>query len=135
MKFTNVILYVAVVATILSCKSDPAMEPEPYVPVHLAETPIEDVVGNALPHPALFMGSNSSMEYMALKRRLSLVSNAGLEDQDLHTLVIGICAPCLPAEVTSWYSPLMQLALPNLHNTLGKQWTFPYCRLQTCHFQ
>jgi hypothetical protein len=65
------------------------MEPEPYVPVHLAETPIEDVVGNALPHPALFMGSNSSMEYMALKRRLSLVSNAGLEDQDLHTLVIG----------------------------------------------
>ena len=89
MKFTNVILYVAVVATILSCKSDPDMEPEPYVPVHLAETPIEDVVGNALPHPALFMGSNSSMEYMALKRRLSLVSNAGLEDQDLHTLVIG----------------------------------------------
>jgi len=80
---------VAVVATVLSCKSDPAMEPEPYVPVHLAETPIEDVVGNALPHPALFMGSNSSMEYMALKRRLSLVSNAGLEDQDLHTLVIG----------------------------------------------
>jgi len=65
------------------------MEPEPYVPVHLAETPIEDVVGNALPHPALFMGSNSSMEYMALKRRLSLVSNAGLEDQNLHTLVIG----------------------------------------------
>lgn len=91
MKFTNVMLNVAIVATLLSCKSDPTTEsdPKPYVPQHLEEMPTEDIVGNALSHPALFMGSNSSMECKALKRRLTVVSNAGLEDQNLHTLVIG----------------------------------------------
>lgn len=91
MKFTNVMLNVAIVATLLSCKSDPTTEsgPEPYVPQHLEETPTEDIVGNAFPHPALFMGSNSSMECKALKRRLTVVSYAGLEDQTLHTLIIG----------------------------------------------
>jgi hypothetical protein len=84
-------LNVAIVATLLSCKSDPTTEsgPEPYVPQHLEETPTEDIVGNAFPHPALFMGSNSSMECKALKRRLTVVSYAGLEDQNLHTLIIG----------------------------------------------
>ena len=93
MKFTNAILNVAIVATLLSCQSDPDPEPQPqpdsYVPQHLEPTPTEDMVSNPLSHPALFMGGNSSMECKALKRRLTLVSNGGLEDKDLGTLVIG----------------------------------------------
>lgn len=79
-------------ATFTACTNDDNPvddKPQPDVPKHLEETPTEDMVSSHLSHPTLFMGSNSSMEYKALKRRLTLFSSAGLADKALNTLVIG----------------------------------------------
>ena len=79
-------------ATFISCSKDDNPvddKPQPDVPKHLEPTPTEDIVSNPLSHLSLFMGSNSSMECRALKRRMTLVSYAGLADKDLGTLVIG----------------------------------------------
>lgn len=86
MKIANKLLGIAFFATLLSCKQP---EPEPYIPQKLEPTPTEDIVSNSLSKPSYFLGSNSSMECKALERRLTMVSNGGLADKELNTLIIG----------------------------------------------
>lgn len=72
---------------LLACKKQPDVPP--FTPTPLNPTPTNDVVTNTLDKGAFIMGGNSSAEFTALKKRLLNISNGGLADPDLHTLVIG----------------------------------------------
>lgn len=64
--------------------------PTPHFnPVPLIPTPENDLVTNVLEKTALVMGDNSSAEFEALQKRLINITNSGLADPDLHTLLIG----------------------------------------------
>ena len=72
---------------LLACKKQPDVPP--FTPTPLNPTPTNDVVTNTLDKGAFIMGGDSSAEFTALKKRLLNISNGGLADPDLHTLVIG----------------------------------------------
>jgi len=64
--------------------------PTPHFnPVPLIPTPENDLVTNVLEKTALVMGDNSSAEFEALQKRLINITNGGLADPDLHTILIG----------------------------------------------
>ena len=88
MRILNKLWTVALCASLLlACKKQPVSTSTNLVP--LSSTPTNDLVANTLGNSALFLGGDSSAECAALKRRLSFVSNGGLADPELHTIVIG----------------------------------------------
>jgi len=76
---------------LLACDKQPDTPDTPsFNPIPLEPTPTNDLVSNVLDNSALFLGSNSSAECVALQRRLTNITNGGLTDPTLHTLVIGV---------------------------------------------